>query len=179
MGLLPSTALDCRLPSTAVCPRLPSALDCCPLSRRPQAAGLSNPTVGTLLASGVNLLAMLLAVPLMETVGRKKLLLVGIQGMLASSLLLSAVLAAKAAALAVPSALLNFLAVSAILAFVSAFEVGPGPIPWQIGGEIFPEAPRATAMSFAATVNWLCNVRNHRNAPPCQQNRISFGSSQC
>jgi hypothetical protein len=23
---------------------------------------------------------------------------------------------------------------------------GTGPIPWAIGGEIFPEAPRATAM---------------------------------
>eukprot|EP00966_Prymnesium_polylepis_P161382 3729836-Prymnesium_polylepis.1 len=29
-------------------------------------------------------------------------------------------------------------------------QVGPGPIPWQIGSEIFPEEPRAAAMSIAA-----------------------------
>ena len=56
------------------------------------------------------------------------------------------------------AALLNLLSIVAVLAFVCAFEVGPGPIPWQIGAEIFPEGPRATAMSLAAGVNWMCNA---------------------
>lgn len=135
-----------------------------------QAAGLSNPALGSLLASGVNLLAMVLAVPLMESVGRKKLLLLGTQGMLGAGVLLCSVLAAKAASLTLlPAPLLNGLSVLAILAFVSAFEVGPGPIPWQIGGEIFPEAPRASAMSLAATVNWLCNAAIGLSFPVMQR----------
>ena len=56
------------------------------------------------------------------------------------------------------AAALNVLSVLAVLGFVVAFEVGPGPIPWQIGSELFQEAPRATAMSMAASVNWLCNA---------------------
>lgn len=35
-----------------------------------------------------------------------------------------------------------------VLCFVSSFQIGLGSIPWQIGGEIFPDAPRATAMSM-------------------------------
>ena len=34
-----------------------------------------------------------------------------------------------------------------ILTFIVFFEIGLGSIPWQIGGEIFPDGPRATAMS--------------------------------
>ncbi|KAL3902500.1 MAG: hypothetical protein SGPRY_012045, partial [Prymnesium sp.] len=121
------------------------------------AAGLSNPVLATLLASALNLLAMLLAVPLMERVGRKRLLQLGAKGMLASGLLLCSVLSAKA--LSAPFApMLNSLSVLAVLLYVCAFEVGPGPIPWQIGSEIFPEAPRASAMSLAAALNWGCNA---------------------
>ena len=53
---------------------------------------------------------------------------------------------------------LNWLSVSFVLCFVIAFELGPGPIPWQIGAEIFPEHARAAAMSAAAALNWVCNA---------------------
>jgi len=120
------------------------------------AAGLANPVVGTLLASALNLAAIVVATPLMEKVGRKKLLQIGSKGMLASALVLCGVLSAKAAA--VPfAATLNAASVLAVLLYVCAFEVGPGPIPWQIGSEIFPEEPRSAAMSIAAVLNWVCN----------------------
>lgn len=124
-----------------------------------RSAGLSNPLVGTLLASGVNALAMLAVVPLMERAGRRRLLLVGISGMLAAALGLTALLLARASSeVTVGGGALDVLSVSFVLLFVATFELGPGPIPWQIGAEIFPEGPRATAMGAAATVNWLCNA---------------------
>ena len=42
---------------------------------------------------------------------------------------------------------LGILVIVFILSFVVFFEIGLGAIPWQIGGEIFPDGPRATAMS--------------------------------
>ena len=51
--------------------------------------------MGTLLASGVNAIAMVATVPLMERAGRRRLLLVGISGMLFSALGLTGVLIAR------------------------------------------------------------------------------------
>ena len=103
-------------------------------------AGLSNPVVGTLLASTVNVIAMCAVVPLMERLGRKRLLLLGTRGMLGSALCLTAVLVAKAAGLAFP--VLSLLSVLTVLAFVTAFEFGPGPIAWQVGETGMPCAMR-------------------------------------
>lgn len=56
-----------------------------------------------------------------------------------------------------PTALAQALTVVMVLAFVTFFEVGLGPIPWLIGGELFTNKHRAFAMSLLATINWLCN----------------------
>jgi hypothetical protein len=135
-----------------------------------QSAGLSNPIVGTLLASGVNAIAMVATVPLMERAGRRRLLLLGILGMLISALALSAVLIAEESPdVQMVRSTLDAAAISFVLLFVATFELGPGPIPWQIGAEIFPEGPRATAMGFAATLNWLCNAAVGLGFPPMQR----------
>jgi hypothetical protein len=41
---------------------------------------------------------------------------------------------------------LGILSIVFVMIFVTFFELGPGPIPWAIGGEIFTEKSRATAM---------------------------------
>jgi len=122
-----------------------------------ESAGVKDPQMGTVLVGGVNVLAMALAVYLMERAGRRKLLLTGTMGMLVSSLGLVVTLVFKNEH---PGGIHvgtggNYLSIAFVLAFVSFFEVGLGAIPWQIGGEIFPEAPRATAMGVAAAVNWF------------------------
>jgi len=123
------------------------------------AAGLSNPVLGTLLASGINAIASALAVPLMETQGRKKLLLTGAAGMLGSAIILSTALCLKACgSVGGGGSFLDSLSILAIISFVSFFELGPGPIPWQIGAEIFPEEPRAAAMGAGAALNWVFNA---------------------
>lgn len=135
-----------------------------------QSAGLSNPVVGTLLASGVNAIAMVATVPMMERAGRRRLLLLGILGMLISALALSAVLIAEESPhVQLKRSMLDTAAIGFVLLFVATFELGPGPIPWQIGAEIFPEGPRATAMGFAATLNWLCNAAVGLGFPPMQR----------
>jgi sugar porter (SP) family MFS transporter len=122
-----------------------------------KSAGVSNPQLGTVLVGAVNVVATGIAVYMMERVGRRKLLLSGTMGMLLSSLALVITLVFKNDHLGgvhVGSAA-DYLSIAFVLVFVSFFEVGLGAIPWQIGGEIFPEAPRATAMGLAAAVNWF------------------------
>lgn len=38
---------------------------------------------------------------------------------------------------------------------VLALQIGLGPIPWLIGGEMLPEGPRSTVMGIAAAANWI------------------------
>jgi len=132
------------------------------------AAGLANPVLGSLLASAVNLAAIIVATPLMEVFGRKRLLLSGVGGMLFSALALTVVLMLKAVGASFV-ALLDTASILCVLLFVTAFEIGPGPIPWQIGGEIFPEGPRAAAMAAAASLNWLCNAAIGLSFPAMSQ----------
>uniref|UniRef100_A0A7S0Q473 Major facilitator superfamily (MFS) profile domain-containing protein n=1 Tax=Coccolithus braarudii TaxID=221442 RepID=A0A7S0Q473_9EUKA len=122
-------------------------------------AGLEDPVLGTLLASTVNVISMLGTLPFMEKVGRRRLLLLGIGGMLVTAVVLTHVLVLKESHRkdGSESPLLDTASVLCVLLFVTAFEVGPGAIPWQIGAEIFPEEPRATAMGAAAVLNWVCN----------------------
>ena len=49
---------------------------------------------------------------------------------------------------------LGYVAIVAVLSFVASFQMGPGPIPWFIGAELFSQGPRPAAMAVAAFANW-------------------------
>ncbi|CAN0360832.1 unnamed protein product, partial [Ascophyllum nodosum] len=51
----------------------------------------------------------------------------------------------------------NIVAVLGVMAFVTFFEIGLGPIPWLIVAEMFDAKYVATAMSVACQVNWASN----------------------
>jgi sugar porter (SP) family MFS transporter len=113
-----------------------------------QAAFPSNPnigTIGTIAVGAVNVLATAASIPLIERAGRKPLLLWAIGGMLVMALALTGSLIGKQddTSAAGPLAALSIVFVNLYVCF---FEVGLGAIPWSIGGELFPEKPRATAM---------------------------------
>lgn len=102
-------------------------------------------TIGTIAIGAVNVVATGLSIPLIERAGRKPLLLWAIGGMLVMALALTGSLIGKEndPSLAKPLAALSIVFVNLYVCF---FEVGLGAIPWSIGGELFPEEPRATAM---------------------------------
>ena len=111
-------------------------------------------TWGTIATGAINVLATAASIPLIERAGRKPLLLWACGGMLACALCLTGVLVVKDAAPAFAK-LFGSLSIVFVLIYVCFFEVGLGAIPWSIGGELFPEDSRATAMGFAAGANWL------------------------
>jgi sugar porter (SP) family MFS transporter len=102
-------------------------------------------TIGTIAVGAINVLATAASIPLIERAGRKPLLLWAIGGMLVMALALTGSLIAKDKdpSLSGPLSVLSIIFVNLYVCF---FEVGLGAIPWSIGGELFPEEPRATAM---------------------------------
>ncbi|NXV54611.1 GTR1 protein, partial [Molothrus ater] len=62
------------------------------------------------------------------------------------------------------------LALGSALAFVGFFAVGPGPLPWFVGAELFPPGPRGAALALAGLVNWASNTAVAMAFPPLQVN---------
>jgi SP family facilitated glucose transporter-like MFS transporter 3 len=123
----------------------------------PSAQAVQIGIYGTIATGVINVVATAASIPLIERAGRKPLLLWATGGMLMCSLLLTGVLVAKDY---VPdiSQTLGWLSIAFVLIYVCFFEVGLGAIPWSIGGEMFPEDSRATAMSAAAACNWAATT---------------------
>ncbi len=111
--------------------------------------------MGTIGAGAVNLLSTMLAIALIERMGRKPLVLAGMGGMGLSTVGLIVALQLKAGH-PDSATTLGYVAIVFVLLFVAFFEIGLGAIPWAIGGEIFPVESRGAAMALAAAVNWVC-----------------------
>lgn len=52
---------------------------------------------------------------------------------------------------------LAILSSIAIVAFVAAFSIGLGPVPFVVLGEVMPPHAKSAASSFGLGVNWLTN----------------------
>ena len=120
-----------------------------------QAAGLSSASASILATAGVgavNVALTLVAIRLIDRVGRRVLLLVGLAGMAASLVVLGAgfLLGAGGA--------LGWLTAASLTAYVGFFAVGLGPVFWLLISEIFPTAARGRCMSIATVANWGFNL---------------------
>lgn len=113
-----------------------------------QNAGLENPLIGITLVYIVNVLSTIVALMLMDTAGRRPLLIWSMVGMLVSTVILTVGLSNL-----LPMS--SFFSVGGVMSFVWFFEIGLGPIPWLIAAEMFPPKSRTAATSIATMVNWL------------------------
>lgn len=87
-----------------------------------------------------------------ERLGRRVLMLSGLGGMFLCSVALVISLTAGLGTHWGP-----ILAVVMVMLFVTAFQTGPGSIPWFITAELFNENARASAISVAGLFNWGAN----------------------
>lgn len=109
---------------------------------------ISNPLVGTTLVGAVNVLATYGALLLMDSCGRKTLILWSSAGMFFSCIVI---------VLALLKVFNNIMALVAVNVYVTFFEIGLGPIPWLIVAEMFEAKYVAVAMSTCSQLNWACN----------------------
>ena len=121
-----------------------------------ESAGLPSASASILASSGigvVNVAMTLVAIALIDRVGRRALLLVGLLGMIASLGLL-----ALGFAVGRDSALLGGATALSLAAYVGFFAIGLGPVFWLLISEIFPLAVRGRGMSLATVANWSFNL---------------------
>jgi SP family facilitated glucose transporter-like MFS transporter 3 len=109
---------------------------------------ISSPLVGTTVIGAVNVAATYVALLLMDSCGRKSLILWSSGGMFVSCIVV---------VLSLLGYFNNILALVAVNVYVIFFEIGLGPIPWLIVAEMFEGKYVAIAMSLCSQLNWLCN----------------------
>ncbi|XAR50653.1 hypothetical protein NMG60_11005031 [Bertholletia excelsa] len=100
----------------------------------------------------VNLAGSLIAMTLMDKLGRKALLLGSFFGMAVAM-----VFQVAATSSFVHGSGTMYLSVGGILLFVFTFSLGAGPVPSLLLSEIFPSRIRAKAMAFCMAVHWVIN----------------------
>jgi sugar porter (SP) family MFS transporter len=126
-----------------------------------QAVGFSanESAVYTVIGSVVNVLTTLIAIALIDKIGRKPLLLIGSSGM-AVTLITMSVIFANASIVDGKPSLPGASGVIALIAanlFVVAFGMSWGPVVWVLLGEMFPNRIRAAALGIAAAGQWAAN----------------------
>lgn len=107
----------------------------------------------TLCLGLVNVFMTVVAIWLVDRVGRKPLLYWGMSGMIVSLGILG--LAFKVPTL---GAGLKWVAVGSLIVYIASFAVSLGPIFWLIIAEIYPLKIRGRAMSLATVTNWGFNM---------------------
>jgi sugar porter (SP) family MFS transporter len=119
-------------------------------------AGLSSSSVAILASVGVgvvNVALTLVAMQLIDRIGRRPLLLISLAGMSLSLLVLG--LAFKLPQL---SGSLGWISVTSLMLYVGSFAVGLGPVFWLVLSEIYPLRIRGRAMSVGTLANWGANL---------------------
>jgi sugar porter (SP) family MFS transporter len=130
----------------------------------------------TVITSIVNVLVTLVAIALVDKLGRKPLLAVGSAGMAVTLALMAWCFSQSIGAganLSLPAPW-NMVALVAANAYVVFFGLSWGPMVWVLLGEMFPNRIRAVALAVAAAAQWLANFLITSTFPALAEIGLSF-----
>lgn len=130
----------------------------------------------TVVTSIVNVLVTLVAIALVDRIGRKPLLVIGSAGMaitLGAMAWCFSQATGSGAALSLPGST-GIVALVAANAYVVFFGVSWGPVVWVLLGEMFPNRIRATALAVAAAAQWLANFAISYSFPVLAEIGLTF-----
>jgi len=119
-------------------------------------AGFKSASAAILATMGVgivNVLMTIVAMQLVDRLGRRPLLLIGLGGMVASLVFLGIAFWLKDS-----SGILGWLSAGSLMLYVGSFAIGMGPVFWLLIAEIYPLNIRGLAMSAATVFNWGANL---------------------
>jgi sugar porter (SP) family MFS transporter len=106
----------------------------------------------TLSVGITNVIFTVVAVLLLDRVGRRKLLITGTAGLCVALAILAIYFEVGSLQRSAP-----WVALIALVVYIASFAVGLGPVFWLMISEIFPLQLRGRTMSVTAVVNWLSN----------------------
>lgn len=99
-----------------------------------------------------NVIFTVVAILLLDRVGRRKLLIAGTVGLLLGLLILGVFFSSQTL-----QSQYGYLALVGLLVFIASFAVGLGPVFWLMISEIFPVGVRSAAMAVCTVANWGAN----------------------
>lgn len=112
---------------------------------------LSSQILATVVIGVVNVLSTLLAMSLVERLGRFHLLAIGFTG---ASISLAVIFVGSL----VQFPYMNWLSLLALISYIVFFAISIGPLPWVIMSEIFPLNVRGAGMGISSVSNWFFNA---------------------
>lgn len=122
-----------------------------------QMAGFGSSATSILATMGIGAILVLvtvIALPLIDFVGRRPLLIAGLIGMGISLGVLAFLFRLGTA---IPDAL-HWLALISMLVYIASFSFSLGPIMWLMIAEIYPLRVRGVGASLATCMNWASNL---------------------
>lgn len=104
----------------------------------------------------VNVLSTLIAIRLVDRLGRKPLLLAGLAGMTASLAALG-ISQGMGSMIGIDPSMLGPITIGFIGVYIVCFAFSLGPVVWLMISEIFPNRARARAVAISTASNWTAN----------------------
>jgi SP family xylose:H+ symportor-like MFS transporter len=120
-----------------------------PLMFANMGASTNTALLQTVVVGVANLAFTVVAMLMVDRLGRKPLLIIGAVIMAVAMLGLGALFAAHS---------LGVLSLVMVLLYIAGFALSWGPIVWVMLSEIFPNSIKARAMAIAVAVQWLANL---------------------
>lgn len=103
----------------------------------------------SLIVALTNAAGTILGIFLIDHLGRRKLVLTSLSGVILSLLVLAGAFSFR---------LPGWVPVAGLALYIAFFAPGMGPVPWTVSSEIYPEAYRGLCGGMSATVNWISNI---------------------
>lgn len=130
---------------------------------RPESAIYLNLLIGTL-----NVLMTIVAIRIIDRVGRKPMLLFGLVGMVTSLAVLglASELLAKPDSSGDPAAIVTFICLAG---FIVSFGATWGPVVWVMLPEVLPLSVRGTAMGVAVCLHWFATSSYRSRSRSCSK----------
>jgi len=120
--------------------------------------GISSPYIISLITCVVNVVSTVPGMFLVESLGRRRLLMIGAAGMAVSQLTIASVGSAISIDSTTPTAIhAQVVLVVFVCLFLLFFAASWGPVAWVVTSEIYPLKVRAKSMSITTASNWLLN----------------------
>src|ERR1700760_2192713 len=116
-----------------------------------------NSSAGSILAAVgggvINVAMTIVALRLLDRLGRRPLLMVGVSGMVVSLFALGAAFKVSGGA----STAASVIAIGSLMVYVASFAISLGPIFWLLNAEIYPLSVRSKAAGVGTMANWTFN----------------------